>query len=106
MNKLAAAIPASPGTTRKRENHGGHKGKSKLPEQQPGNQEGASKRSISLYATDLKRLDAIKGFMAERGVRNLSDSEALRLACRSVQPSQVLMSVYEEMKTEDRRRKQ
>jgi len=42
------------------------------------------KISVSLYQADIARLDEIKQFMREQGVRNLTDSEALRLACRAV----------------------
>ena len=39
---------------------------------------GAEKFSASLYAADLARLDEIKAFMKSRGIRNISDSHALR----------------------------
>ena len=64
------------------------------------------KRSISLYAHDLEKLDEIKAYMASHGIRNLADSEALRLACRNVELSEAMVRVFEEMRTEDKRRKQ
>ena len=39
------------------------------------------------------------------GYRNLSDSEALRVACRAVHIDDQLVSYYEEMRKEDNRRK-
>jgi hypothetical protein len=65
----------------------------------------APKLSVSLYHTDLKRLDEIKDFMRSRGHRNLSDSEALRLACRAVVITDGFMEVYKEMLAEDGRRR-
>jgi hypothetical protein len=66
---------------------------------------GVVKLSVSLYNFDIECLDKIKDFMRTQGVRNLSDSEALRLACRTIQTDTNLMEVYETMLTEDRRRK-
>jgi hypothetical protein len=63
------------------------------------------KRSISLYRQDLNKLDEIKSFMAGKGIRNIADSEALRLACRNVKLSDDMLKVFEDMRTEDKRRK-
>jgi hypothetical protein len=65
----------------------------------------APKLSVSLYQADVKRLDGIKDFMKEHGFRNLNDSEALRLACRSVEIGDHFISVYRAMQQEDGRRK-
>lgn len=65
----------------------------------------APKLSVSLYQTDLKRLDEIKDFMRSRGHRNLSDSEALRLACRTVEIGDGFIKVYREMQAEDGRKR-
>ena len=65
----------------------------------------APKLSVSLYHKDLDRLDQIKRFMHENGHRNLSDSEALRLACRAVEIGDRLLGLYTEMHSEDGRRK-
>jgi phage FluMu protein gp41 len=65
----------------------------------------APKLSVSLYQRDVQILDQIKGFMQQRGFRNLSDSEALRLACRAVEINDDLIPVYQEMQGEDGRRK-
>lgn len=63
------------------------------------------KLSVSLYHRDLRRLDEIKEFMQKGGVRNVSDSEALRLAIRGTELGQGLFDVYREMLSEDGRRK-
>lgn len=65
----------------------------------------APKLSVSLYQHDIERLDTIKDFMKSQGFRNLSDSEALRLACRKVEIDGSLIDVYKSMQTEDGRRK-
>lgn len=65
----------------------------------------APKLSVSLYQYDIERLDTIKDFMKSQGFRNLSDSEALRLACRKVEIDGSLIDVYRSMQTEDGRRK-
>jgi hypothetical protein len=64
----------------------------------------APKLSVSLYHTDLNRLDEIKEFMRSHGHRNLSDSEALRLACRAVEINERFIEVFREMQAEDGRR--
>ncbi len=66
----------------------------------------APKLSVSLYQYDIDRLDTIKDFMKSQGFRNLSDSEALRLACRKVEIDGTLVEVYKSMQSEDGRRKQ
>jgi hypothetical protein len=66
----------------------------------------APKLSVSLYQYDIDRLDSIKDFMKTQGFRNLSDSEALRLACRKVEIDETLVDVYKSMQSEDGRRKQ
>jgi hypothetical protein len=65
----------------------------------------APKLSVSLYPYDLSRLDEIKAFMQGRGFRNLSDSEALRLACRAVVIDDRFLDLYRSMQDEDGRRK-
>lgn len=66
----------------------------------------APKLSVSLYQRDIDRLDTIKDFMKSQGFRNLSDSEALRLACRKVEIDGALIEVYRSMQGEDGRRRQ
>jgi organic radical activating enzyme len=66
----------------------------------------APKLSVSLYQHDINRLDTIKDFMKSQGFRNLSDSEALRLACRRVEIDVTLIDTYKAMQSEDGRRKQ
>lgn len=65
----------------------------------------APKLSVSLYQHDINRLDTIKDFMKSQGFRNLSDSEALRLACRRVEIDATLIDTYRAMQSEDGRRK-
>ena len=67
--------------------------------------EGVIKVSASLYSFDIECLDRIREFMRGKGVRNVTDSEALRLACRAVKIDDALMGIYEEMTKEDRRRR-
>lgn len=73
--------------------------------QQAAAKGGVIKVSASLYSFDIECLDRIRGFMRGKGVRNVTDSEALRLACRAVKIDDALMGIYEEMTKEDRRRR-
>jgi len=73
--------------------------------QQAAAKEGVIKVSASLYNFDIECLDRIREFMRAKGVRNVTDSEALRLACRAVKIDDALMGIYEEMTKEDRRRR-
>ena len=66
----------------------------------------APKLSVSLYQHDIERLETIKEFMKSQGFRNLSDSEALRLACRKVEIDGALIEVYRSMQHDDGRRRQ
>lgn len=76
------------------------------PDTQPAAaREGVIKVSASLYNFDIECLDRIREFMRGKGVRNVSDSEALRLACRAVKIDDALVGIYEEMTKEDRRRR-
>jgi len=63
------------------------------------------KLSVSLFQPDLHRMDAIKDFMKARGFRNVNDSEAIRLACRSVEIGDNLVGVDQAMQHEDGRRR-
>jgi hypothetical protein len=67
--------------------------------------EGVIKLSASLYNYDIECLDRIREFMRRKGIRNITDSEALRLACRAVKIDDGFMDIYEEMTKEDRRRR-
>ena len=73
--------------------------------QQPDVREGVIKLSASLYNYDIECLDRIREFMRGKGIRNITDSEALRLACRAVKIDDGFMDIYEEMAKEDRRRR-
>lgn len=77
----------------------------KLDTQQAETREGVIKVSASLYSFDIECLDRIREFMRGKGIRNVTDSEALRLACRAVNIDDALMGIYEEMTKEDRRRR-
>jgi hypothetical protein len=82
------------------------KGNRKNPEtRQSDGREGVIKLSASLYNFDIECLDRIREFMRGKGIRNITDSEALRLACRAVKIDDGFMGIYEEMTKEDRRRR-
>jgi hypothetical protein len=66
--------------------------------------QGALKLSVSLYDFDINCLDKIKDYMRKNGVRKLSDSEALRLACRAVETNTNFIGIYETMQREDGRK--
>ena len=65
----------------------------------------SQKCSITLYERDLNILDKIREYLRQKGVRNLSDSEGLRLACRTLSFDDRLLTTYEAMKMEDGRRR-
>jgi hypothetical protein len=79
--------------------------KTKPDTQQLEVREGVIKVSASLYSFDIECLDRIREFMRNKGIRNITDSEALRLACRAVKIDENLIGIYEEMTKEDRRRR-
>jgi hypothetical protein len=60
---------------------------------------------FSVYEWDVQRLDEIKDFMRSKGYRNVTNSEAVRLACRAVEIGEHFVSVYQQMRREDGRRK-
>lgn len=95
VQRAAAPRPATPQKTVR----------TKPDTQQAGAREGVIKVSASLYSFDIECLDRIREFMRGKGIRNVTDSEALRLACRSVKIDDALMGIYEEMTKEDRRRR-
>lgn len=92
--RLAAPHPASPRGARKKDD---------APQAEV--REGVIKLSASLYNFDIECLDRIREFMRGKGIRNITDSEALRLACRAVKIDDGFMDIYEEMTKEDRRRR-
>jgi 3-oxoacyl-ACP reductase-like protein len=92
--RRAAPQPAAPRAARK---------KADAPQAEV--REGVIKLSASLYPYDIECLDRIREFMRGKGVRNITDSEALRLACRAVKIDDAFMGIYEEMTKEDRRRR-
>jgi hypothetical protein len=71
----------------------------------PADGTASQKCSITLYQTDLDILDEIRNFLRRHGVRNLSDSEALRLACRTILLNDKLLKTYASMRLDDGRRK-
>jgi hypothetical protein len=60
---------------------------------------------FSVYESDVQRLDEIKDFMRGKGYRNVTNSEAVRLACRAVEIGDHFVSVYEQMRRDDGRRR-
>ena len=65
----------------------------------------APKLSVSLYKNDLDRLDDIREHMRKSGVRTLTDSEAIRLACRRAELDSQMVGIYHDMQLEDGRKK-
>ena len=57
----------------------------------------AEKLTVTVYKKDLERLDEIKRHMAALGFRSMTDSEAVRLACRSMRFGDELAVLYREM---------
>jgi hypothetical protein len=101
LSKLKTSLPKPSPKRKKRES-----GPATVPAEE-GLKRGprAPKLSVSLYQPDLQRLDTIKEYMRQKGFRNLSDSEALRLACRGVEIGDSFVDLYREMQREDGRRK-
>ena len=62
-----------------------------------------TKLSVSLFGGDLKRLDAIRDYMAARGVR-ISTSQAVKLALRTAPLSDALAEALDQVKREDGRK--
>ena len=95
LAKLKSSLPAAPATADRPVLHDFEAGKSQR----------APKLSISLYRSDLKKLDEIREHMRHAGVRTLTDSEAIRLACRRVEMDSQMVSIYHDMQNEDGRKK-
>jgi hypothetical protein len=74
------------------------------PEPVPGQRELATKISISLYADDLKHIDAIIAHMTKSRCR-INRSEAIKLALRGVKLTPELSALHQEIKRDDGRRK-
>ncbi|MDQ3621840.1 MAG: hypothetical protein M3463_05025 [Verrucomicrobiota bacterium] len=64
----------------------------------------AAKISISLYADDLARVDAIVAHMAQHRCR-VNRSEAIKIALRAVPLSLGLVELFREIQRDDGRRK-
>jgi hypothetical protein len=64
---------------------------------------GCTKLSVSLFAGDLARLDAIRDYMAARGVR-LSTSQAVKVALRTAPLSEALAEALDAIRAEDGRK--
>lgn len=62
-----------------------------------------TKLSVSLFDTDLKRLEALRSYMAGRGVM-LSTSQAVKLAIRTAPLSDALQEALDQVKSEDGRK--
>lgn len=65
----------------------------------------APKLSVSLYQSDIAQLDRIREHMRIAGVRTLTDSEAIRLACRRAELDTAMIDIYYAMQHEDGRKK-
>jgi len=61
-----------------------------------------SKLSVSLFASDLARIDAITAYLAARGAR-ISTSQAVKLALRTAPLSSDLTAALAAIKSEDGR---
>ena len=61
-----------------------------------------SKISVSLFATDLERIAAIRGYLAQRGMM-ISASNAVKVALRTTTMDGGLMKALESVKAEDGR---
>jgi hypothetical protein len=64
----------------------------------------ATKASVSLYGTDLERVNEVRDFMRERGLW-ISKSNAIQLCLRSARVDERLLKIYEKIQSEDNRRK-
>lgn len=61
-----------------------------------------TKLSISLFDADMKRLDAIRSFMAQHGSM-ISKSQAVKIALRTAPLSDALVKALDQAKKEDGR---
>lgn len=62
-----------------------------------------TKLSVSLFDGDVKRLDAIRGYMAQHGLM-ISTSQAIKLALRTAPLSDALTDALDQVKAEDGRK--
>ncbi len=62
-----------------------------------------TKLSVSLFQTDLDRIQALRAYMAQRGAI-LSTSQAVKLAIRTAPLSEALQEVLDQVKLEDGRK--
>lgn len=75
------------------------------PTEEPPTAELAAKISISLYADDLARVDAIVAHMAQNRCR-INRSEAIKIALRGLKLTPELTTIYRDIQCDDGRRKQ
>lgn len=97
LDRLAKSLPATSVTSVEKHEP--------LHDFAPSKPQRAPKLSVSLYQSDLQRLDEIRDHMLKAGVRTLTDSEAIRLACRRVELDSKMVTIYHDMQTEDGRKK-
>jgi len=64
--------------------------------------DGCTKLSVSLFQTDIERLQAIRAYMAQQG-EILSTSQAVKLALRAAPIDSKLMRLLEDIRNEDGR---
>lgn len=107
LGKLASALPKQPDDIprmdiQQERQEAAPSGPSPFRQELPR----AAKISVSLYPSDIERLEEIRSVMRRYGVRKLTDSEALRLACRAVKIDESLVEIHRQMQSGDLRRKQ
>ena len=99
LDQLKNSVSVPTVTVPARENAGPERSAAARPLQR------AEKLTVTVYKKDLERLDEIKRHMAALGFRSMTDSEAVRLACRSMRFGEELAALYREMSSEDGRRR-
>ena len=63
------------------------------------------KLSVSLFQRDMNCIEGIKTCLGGYGIRNVNDSEAIRVALRATKPSPELLEIFNKMRDDDGRRR-
>lgn len=63
------------------------------------------KLSVSLFKRDMGCIEMIKECLGKYGIRNVNDSEAIRVALRATKPSAELVEIFNKMRADDGRRR-
>lgn len=79
-----------------------HRQASTIPAPLPAERR-CTKLSVSLFAGDVERLDAIRSYMASRGVM-ISTSQAVKLALRTAPLTEALAEALDAVRREDGRK--